>query len=80
MTLPEPGAELELLHLPGGGAGQRFLELEGGRALVVGEVGSAMFDEIRPTRHRPGVENYERPDRLAPLRIGHSDDGGLGDR
>src|SRR6185503_15251662 len=71
-TLPVRRPELELLELPGGGAGELVAELHAGRALVVREVGPAVLDDLLLRRRRAGNEHHEALDRLAPLLVGHA--------
>jgi hypothetical protein len=80
-ALPVGRAELELLQLAGGRAGQLVAELDRGRALVVGEasrhhaIRSASVLATLARRH----EHHEGLHRLAPLVVGHADHRHLGD-
>src|SRR5690349_14362656 len=55
LPLPLPVAQHELLHLPGRGLGQ-VAELDGGRALEVGDVLAAELDDLRLRRRRARLQ------------------------
>src|SRR6476620_419686 len=59
-ALPVRRPELELLDLAGRGAGKRAVELDGRRALVVGEVAPAVVDELALSGPSSGMKDDER--------------------
>ena len=63
-------AQLELLELAGGGAGQLGAELDRRRALVVGQALAAELDQVGLRGRRPRAQHHERLHRLAPLLVG----------
>src|SRR5438477_13204913 len=77
-AFPIRGAELELLELAGGGAGQLGSELDRRRALEVGQVGAAVLDELGLGGLGACFEDDQGLDRLAPLLVGDADDADLG--
>ena len=66
-------AQLELLELAGGGAGQRVAELDRRRALEVRHAVAAVRDEVLGRRRLALAQHDQRLDRLAPLLVGHAD-------
>src|SRR5690242_18534196 len=78
--LPVGRAELELLQLAGGGAGQLVPELDRGGALVAGEPLLAPRPQLLLGGGGAGREDDERLDGLTPLLVGDADHADLGDR
>src|SRR5207302_6914372 len=72
-------AELELLELAGGRAGERVAQLDRRRALVVRHARATERDQVRRARLGARAEHDQRLDGLAPLLVGDADHGGLGD-
>src|SRR4051812_16422938 len=79
VALPVRLTELELLELPGGGAGQRVAQLDRRRALEVRQPAAAVLQERRLVDGRARRQHHQRLHRLAPLVVGHADDGRFGD-
>src|SRR5262245_16115251 len=60
-------AQLELLELAGRGAGERFTELDRGRALVVRHAAPAVGHQIAGAHLVPWTQHEQALGRLAPL-------------
>src|SRR3954453_286496 len=76
---PEGLTQLELLDLPGGGAGQLVTELDPLGDLVPGDLAPAVRDDLL-RGDLPALRAHdERGDQLAPLVVGDADDGDLRD-
>ena len=74
-------AQLALQHLARGVAGELGDEVDRGRALVAGEVGAGVGDEVLGgDGSAAGDADDDGLDRLAPPLVGHADDGDVGDR
>src|SRR6266542_3986900 len=74
--LPQPVLE----DLAGGVAGHRVHDLHRGRALVPGQPPPAEVDQLGGVRGGPGRGYHDRPDRLPPLLVRHTDHRDLGHR
>jgi len=77
VTGPERLAKFELLQFAGGGASELGAELDALRALVTGELGAYVRDEIGLGELGPGRADHETHHEFTPLLVGDSDDGDL---
>src|SRR5579872_2689155 len=80
VALPVGLAETELLQLARRRAGEGLAELHPARALEVRQIRPAVLDQLGFAHRRPLAQDDEGEHGLAPLLVGHADDGRLGDR
>src|SRR5690242_21354272 len=73
-------AQFHLEDLAGRVARQRRDDLEPARQLVARQLRAGELAQSLEVEALPGPEHGDRANRLAPLLVGHTDHGGLGDR